>query len=66
MEDVAFNETLAQQSPTMFDTELDEGYRKAANNCKVAALLYLVVLVVSLHQRWLNSRPTPQAYTRYA
>ena len=66
VEDVAMNETVAEESKKAFEAELEEGYKKAANNCWVAALLYLVTLIVSLHQRWLNSRAEPTAYTRYA
>ncbi len=66
VEDIAFNATLAGNSPKSYAAEMEEGYEKAANNCKVAALLYLVTLIVSLHQRWLNSRPAPNGYARYA
>lgn len=46
-------------------TAMERAFDKGANNCFVAALLYLVTLVVSGHQMWLNSRVPPQGYQRY-
>jgi len=46
-------------------TAMERAYDKGANNCFVAALLYLVTFVVSGHQMWLNSRVPPQGYQRY-
>ena len=46
--------------------KMDRAYAKSAYNCYVAALLYLLTLLISLHQHWLNGRVTPTGYERYA
>jgi len=54
-----------KKEPQDLFTAMERAFDKGANNCFVAALLYLVTLVVSGHQMWLNSRVPPQGYQRY-
>ncbi|KAL0820307.1 hypothetical protein ABMA28_006216 [Loxostege sticticalis] len=39
-----------------FIAEVESGYTQNAYNCWIAALLYVVTLVVSGHQFWMNNR----------
>lgn len=39
-----------------FYSQMSNGYQQNAYNCWIAALLYLITLVVSAHQFWLNNR----------
>ena len=52
-------------NPDALYDDIERAYEKCANNCLVAAMLYGITLAVSLHQRWLNQRPTPMGYNRY-
>ncbi|XP_022815609.1 ribonuclease kappa-like [Spodoptera litura] len=39
-----------------FITNVETGYTQNAYNCWIAALLYVITLVVSGHQFWMNNR----------
>ncbi len=66
MEDIAWKKTQqSDQSIANMASEMDSAYERSANNCYVAALLYLVTFLISLHQHWLNKQPTPAGYARY-
>ncbi|KAJ0174059.1 hypothetical protein K1T71_010205 [Dendrolimus kikuchii] len=39
-----------------FITTVEAGYTQNAYNCWIAALLYVITLVVSGHQFWMNNR----------
>lgn len=39
-----------------FVADVQSGYYKNAYNCWIAALLYVITLVVSGHQFWMNNR----------
>merc|ERR1712037_24667 len=54
-----------KKDPDNLFTAMERAYDKGANNCFVAALLYLVTLVVSGHQMWLNNRVPANSYQRY-
>lgn len=63
IEDVSFNETV-KTSSEYFDN-LDEAYDKQATNCAVAVALYILTLLISYHQYWLNNRARPNRYQRH-
>merc|ERR1711884_98407 len=63
VEDVHFNETV--QSQEEYKDNLEKAYDDQALNCGIAVALYVVTLLVSLHQYWLNSRATPNRYQRH-
>ncbi|XP_076257840.1 ribonuclease kappa-B-like [Rhynchophorus ferrugineus] len=60
IEAVALAEDLPEiheyQNITDFYSKMTMGYQQNAYNCWIAALLYLITLVVSAHQFWLNNR----------
>jgi ribonuclease kappa len=66
LEDLSFEFNVSQAAEGKMNLELESeyfnsmeiAYEKAAINCFVAALLYLVLLVVSAHQVWVNNRIT--------
>ncbi|RVE47720.1 hypothetical protein evm_007609 [Chilo suppressalis] len=39
-----------------FIAEVETGYTQNAYNCWIAALLYVITLVISGHQFWMNNR----------
>ncbi|CAG9563912.1 unnamed protein product [Danaus chrysippus] len=39
-----------------FVAEVEHGYNQNALNCWIAALLYVITLVISGHQFWMNNR----------
>ncbi|XP_045777350.1 ribonuclease kappa-like [Maniola jurtina] len=39
-----------------FISEVETGYTQNSHNCWIAALLYVITLVISAHQFWLNNR----------
>ncbi|XP_056637796.1 ribonuclease kappa-B-like [Diorhabda carinulata] len=41
---------------TEFYNEVDNGFKQNAYNCWIAALLYLILLIISAQQFWANSR----------
>ena len=49
---------LEENPPSIehFISEVERGYNQNAMNCWIAALLYVVTLVVSGHQFWMNNR----------
>lgn len=65
VEDLALDETLKDSHEDYF-LEMEKAFDRGANNCYIAALLYLVTLLVSLHQHWLNRRGTVVGYERYS
>ncbi|NP_001040347.1 ribonuclease kappa-like [Bombyx mandarina] len=56
LEDLPFDEKNPPHSIEDFVIEVEKGYTLNAQNCWIAALLYLITLVVSGHQFWLNNR----------
>ncbi|VVC94393.1 unnamed protein product [Leptidea sinapis] len=42
-------------SITDFIAQVEDGYTQKAHNCWIAALLYVITLVVSGHQFWMNN-----------
>ncbi|CAG9795640.1 unnamed protein product [Diatraea saccharalis] len=40
----------------LFIGEVESGYTQNAHNCWIAALLYVITLVISGHQFWMNNR----------
>ena len=69
VEDLNFNETISDPSdPTqqkIYRERMDEAYDIQAMNCAVAAAIYVVTLLISWHQYWLNTRATPHRYQRH-
>ena len=64
VEDVHFNETV--QSKAEYMDNLEKAYDDQALNCGIAVALYVVTLLVSLHQYWLNSRTSQSSrYQRH-
>jgi ribonuclease kappa len=64
IEDLAFEFNQTHNDPDVLKAEMEIAFEKGATNCFVAALLYLVLLLVSAHQFWLNNRATPTGYQR--
>ena len=54
VEDIPLKEEY--DSITQLKNEMDRGYEQNAQNCWIAALLYLVTLCFSAQQFWMNSR----------
>ncbi|XP_063367077.1 ribonuclease kappa-like [Cydia amplana] len=46
----------AHSSIDHFMAEVENGYNQNAFNCWIAALLYVITLVISGHQFWMNNR----------
>ena len=42
--------------------DMDRAFDRCSTNCYVAAAFYVLSLVLSLHQYWLNSKPEPTGY----
>jgi len=64
VEDLNFDDTISD--PNEYFDKMDEAYDKQAMNCAVAAGIYVVTLLISWHQYWLNTRATPSArYQRH-
>jgi ribonuclease kappa len=59
VDDLSFNETEAHMSPQNYENAMDEAYDKNVTNCVVAAAMYVLTLLISIHQYWLNTRVTP-------
>ena len=51
---------VEERSEQEWMTALHTGYQQSALNCWIAALLYLVTLVVSAHQLWSNHQNQEQ------
>ena len=64
IEDLPLNETADFKTPEILGEAIDESYAKLALNCGVAASFYVVTLLLSLHQYWLNNRYAVTAYQR--
>ena len=66
MEDLYLKEDY--DSPSRLSDEMEEEFERASNNCYVAALLYIITLVISGFQLWLNSQraaaASPMGYQR--
>ncbi|TRY74385.1 hypothetical protein TCAL_04606 [Tigriopus californicus] len=67
---VAFVEDIPDPGPDVETQEqylahMERNYDLLAHNCGVAASLYLVTFLVSLHQYWMNSKASPTGYQRY-
>ncbi len=56
VEDIPLNETYATEHELRKD--LETGYQQNALNCWIASLLYLVTLLISVQQFWMNNRQT--------
>ena len=54
IEDISLEEEYTSISELKKDIEI--GYDQNAQNCWIAALLYLITLCVSAQQFWMNSR----------
>ncbi|CAH0713253.1 unnamed protein product, partial [Brenthis ino] len=54
LEDLPLGEN--HHSIDAFIAEVKSGYSQNAYNCWIAALLYVITLVVSGHQFWMNNR----------
>jgi ribonuclease kappa len=65
IEDLGFEFNQTHNDEETLKLEMESAFEKGATNCWVAALLYLVLLLISAHQFWLNSRITPTGYQRY-
>ena len=63
LEDLRLKEEYSDPAQLKHDMEL--GFEQSANTCFIAAALYVVTLVVSGFQYWLNQRPEPTGYQRY-
>ena len=61
VEDLNFNETDTEN----YMDNMDQAYDNQAFNCAIAAAIYVLTLVVSWHQYWLNTRATPNRYQRH-
>ena len=62
VEDLKFNETDTEN----FKENMDEAFEVQAMNCGVAAAIYVVTLLISWHQYWLNTRVArPNRYQRH-
>ena len=61
VEDLNFNETDTEN----YKVNMDTAYDTQAFNCAIAAAIYVLTLVVSWHQYWLNNRATPNRYQRH-
>lgn len=55
VEDLNFNETDTEN----YLDKMEEAYDVQAMNCAIAAAIYVVTLLISWHQYWLNTRSTP-------
>ncbi|XP_013187579.1 ribonuclease kappa-B [Amyelois transitella] len=58
LEDLPIEEATEHSNRTIdqFIAQVESGYTQNAYNCWIAALLYVVTLVVSGHQFWMNNR----------
>ncbi|XP_053614473.1 ribonuclease kappa-B [Plodia interpunctella] len=58
LEDLPIEEATENSNRTIdeFIAQVESGYTQNAYNCWIAALLYVVTLVVSGHQFWMNNR----------
>jgi len=56
VEDIPLKEEYTDLTQLM--TDMESGYHQNAQNCWIAALLYLVTLCVSVQQFWMNNRTT--------
>ncbi|CAK1552228.1 unnamed protein product [Leptosia nina] len=56
LEDLPLDEEGGHHDIDHFIGQVEYGYTVNAQNCWIAALLYLVTLVVSGHQFWMNNR----------
>ena len=54
IDDIPLDEEKSDMSK--LKEEMDKGYGQSAQNCVVAASLYLVTLFISAHQLWMNNR----------
>ena len=50
------------QTPEEMQLDMDRAFDRCSTNCYVAAAFYVLSLVLSLHQYWLNSKPEPTGY----
>eukprot|EP00095_Tigriopus_kingsejongensis_P006518 maker-scaffold172_size289735-snap-gene-1.27 protein:Tk06518 transcript:maker-scaffold172_size289735-snap-gene-1.27-mRNA-1 annotation:"ribonuclease kappa-b" len=53
------------EDPDEYLKYMETHYDVMAHNCGVAAALYGITFLVSLHQYWLNSKAPPTGYRRY-
>ena len=63
VEDLNFNDTTSDVKD--YRERMNEAYDVQAINCAVAAGIYVVTLLISWHQYWLNTRATPARYQRH-
>ena len=67
VEDLNFNETIVDpknpEDYKLYKNRMEDSFDIQALNCVVAAGIYVVTLLVSYHQYWLNNRAT--ASNRY-
>ena len=67
VEDLNFNETVVDpkdpKERAIYKDRMEEAFDFQAMNCIIAAAIYVVTLLVSYHQYWLNNRAT--ASNRY-
>ncbi|XP_075981403.1 ribonuclease kappa-like [Anticarsia gemmatalis] len=56
LEDLPLEAEGGHHSIDSFVATVEAGYRQNAINCWIAALLYVITLVVSGHQFWMNNR----------
>ena len=54
IEDLEFNQTVKEAAA--YKENMEEAYDIGGLNCMIAAILYIVTLVISGHQYWLNTR----------
>ena len=67
VEDLNFNETIVDpknpEDYKLYKNRMEDSFDIQALNCAIAAGIYVVTLLVSYHQYWLNNRAT--ASNRY-
>ncbi|KAJ8717318.1 hypothetical protein PYW08_005717 [Mythimna loreyi] len=56
LEDLPLESESGHHNMESFIATVEAGYTQNAYNCWIAALLYVITLVVSAHQFWMNNR----------
>eukprot|EP00096_Caligus_rogercresseyi_P013369 TRINITY_DN6026_c1_g1_i1.p1 TRINITY_DN6026_c1_g1~~TRINITY_DN6026_c1_g1_i1.p1 ORF type:complete len:107 (-),score=26.54 TRINITY_DN6026_c1_g1_i1:150-470(-) len=63
LEDVSFDKEVRDVESLM--RQLEIGYENNASNCFTAVCLYIITLLVSLHQVWVNRQPRGSDYENF-
>ncbi|XP_013137082.1 PREDICTED: ribonuclease kappa-like [Papilio xuthus] len=56
LEDLPLEEESGHHTVDAFIHAVEVGYQRNSYNCWIAALLYVITLVISGHQFWMNNR----------